>query len=310
MRTLIYQIFCVVTLSVLLVAGCKEKSQEPSEWMMGSTRVKIHKHGQGRKPTMNDVVLLKYYFYAPDSELVVNSYQAWDSVVEHRYSLPPYLGAIEQIIPELRAGDSVSVWLAADSLKKYQGDYPYRNGKPDSIYAGKYYHYALKIAAVKTGIERQTEILTKIEAEKVKQDSLIRKSGVFIATWARDPRTVKDPSGMYYAIDEPGSGDLAAPGDSVVLGYAGSFLSGDFFDVSDKPQGFIYGRKPLIPGWEIAFRKFLRKGTQARMIIPSHLGFGHKGHEGIPPFVVLVFRMQVVDIIKAKDLPKYRKRNS
>ncbi|MCS6969379.1 MAG: FKBP-type peptidyl-prolyl cis-trans isomerase, partial [Bernardetiaceae bacterium] len=71
---------------------------------------------------------------------------------------------------------------------------------------------------------------------------------------------------------------------------------------------FIYGQKPLIPGWEIAFSKFLRKGTQARMILPSHLAFGHKGKDNLPPFVVLVFRMQVVDIIKAKDLPAYREK--
>jgi FKBP-type peptidyl-prolyl cis-trans isomerase len=308
MRQLIYnKTLLTLVASVLLIVGCKEKTENLSEWVMGNTRVKIHKHGKGRKPTMNDVLLLKYWFFGPAGDTVANTYWAWDSVIDHHFAMPPYKGAIEQVLMELKEGDSASVWLAADSLKKYQGAYPNQKDRPDSLYKGKYYHYAIKVAAVKTEVERQTEILKKIEAEKIKQDSLIRNNSFFRTTWERDPKLVKDPSGMYYIIDEPGTGDLAAPGDSVIIGYAGSFLSGDFFDVSEEPQGFIYGKKRLIPGWEIAFSKFLRKGTQARLMLPSHLGFGHKGNQGIPPFVVLQFRIQVVDIIKAKDLPKYRK---
>ena len=107
-------------------------------------------------------------------------------------------------------------------------------------------------------------------------------------------------SGLYYQILEEGEGDLLAWADRVRAHYRGYFLDGKEFDSSyrrDKPMEFYIGN--VVPGWNEGLQ-LLRPEGKARLLIPSHLGYGEEGLKDsreryiVPPNKVLIFELEVL----------------
>ncbi|MCS7020171.1 MAG: FKBP-type peptidyl-prolyl cis-trans isomerase, partial [Bernardetiaceae bacterium] len=209
-----------------------------------------------------------------------------------------------EALAQVAVGDSLTVFLHRDSVMKHTSYKAPTKGSNPFVYPAMHFRYVIKVLGIMSPQEK--EIYTQWQI-----DDQIRKQDAALARYIKDyqfTKAIRDPSGLYIQVDEPGKGDLPAVGDSISFIYAGHFLTQEFFDSSEKPQGFVLGEKRLIPAWEIAFSKYLRKGALATIFTPSHLAFGHTGKDKIKPFTPLVFRFQVLDIIKAKDLPKYRKK--
>ena len=51
----------------------------------------------------------------------------------------------------------------------------------------------------------------------------------------------------------------------------------------------------VIPGWTEGIQK-INKGGKIRLYIPSALGYGDNGTQGIPPASTLVFDVELLDI--------------
>ena len=113
---------------------------------------------------------------------------------------------------------------------------------------------------------------------------------------------IEDPliteSGLYYIEQEAGIGEQIKDGDIVDLWYTGTFLDGREFDSNvggtvmtvDMPaQGYI-------PGWGEAI-KLMKLGTRAKVIIPYQLGYGASQSGPIPPYMTLVFDIEIDDVI-------------
>ncbi|NME71505.1 FKBP-type peptidyl-prolyl cis-trans isomerase [Flammeovirga aprica] len=84
-------------------------------------------------------------------------------------------------------------------------------------------------------------------------------------------------------------------GDSMHVTYTGWVLHGDIFDsnrLSDTPFPVVLGKSSVIEGWNIALRN-LHEKQEARVIIPSRLGYGASGTGSIPPNATLVFDIKV-----------------
>ena len=108
-------------------------------------------------------------------------------------------------------------------------------------------------------------------------------------------------SGLFYKIDEKGSGAKAKSGDIVSVHYEGSLANGNIFDSSfarNEPIEFPLGRGMVIKGWEEGI-SLLNEGDKATFLIPPSLGYGAQGAGGgvIPPNAWLIFK---VELIKAK----------
>lgn len=96
-------------------------------------------------------------------------------------------------------------------------------------------------------------------------------------------------SGVYYIIDEPGSGDNPTINSTVTVRYDGKFLSGTSFD-----GGTIsYPLSNLIKGWQEGIPLF-KKGGSGTLFIPSGLGYGTRGSGSIPGNTVLMFDMDLI----------------
>jgi peptidylprolyl isomerase len=119
------------------------------------------------------------------------------------------------------------------------------------------------------------------------------------ASSAGDENAVTTPSGLTFIEVAPGAGDMARPGDVVEVHYRGTLADGTVFDSSysrGDPIQFILGQGMVIRGWEEGIA-MMRKGAQARLIIPPDLAYGSAGAGGvIPPNATLTFEVELVEI--------------
>lgn len=109
----------------------------------------------------------------------------------------------------------------------------------------------------------------------------------------------KTSSGLFYSIDRKGTGSKASKGHTVSVHYTGKLIDGTVFDSSyrrNEPISFKLGNNEVILGWEEGI-SLLSKGAKAKLVIPSHLGYGANGAGGvIPPNATLVFELELLSI--------------
>lgn len=104
----------------------------------------------------------------------------------------------------------------------------------------------------------------------------------------------KSDSGLYYVIDELGSGKQPVATSNVTVAYKGYFLDGKTFDQSDA-NGISFGLQQVIKGWTEGITYF-KEGGKGKLLIPSHLGYGPKGRPGIPGGSVLIFDIHLISV--------------
>tara|TARA_B100000963_G_scaffold321654_1_gene305134 strand:+ start:48603 stop:49610 length:1008 start_codon:yes stop_codon:yes gene_type:complete len=109
----------------------------------------------------------------------------------------------------------------------------------------------------------------------------------------------KTQSGLYYKINNVGSGNKPSVGQTVSVHYKGMLLDKTEFDSSFKrnnPIEFTLGIGQVIPGWDEGLM-LLKKGSSATLVIPPELAYGSSGAGGvIPPNSTLIFEVELVDI--------------
>ncbi len=106
---------------------------------------------------------------------------------------------------------------------------------------------------------------------------------------------VRDPSGVYYQVITPGSGNVNFGSNPLLsANYTGRMLDGTVFEKSSDPISFRY--TGVILGWQVGLAK-IQPGGRVRLIIPSGYAYGSSGYGSIPPNAILDFD---VDLIKAQ----------
>lgn len=129
------------------------------------------------------------------------------------------------------------------------------------------------------------------EEQKQEDDSIIKD---YIAEKSLDAQ--KTSSGLYYVVEEPGTGNYPVASDDVRVRYKGYFTSGEVFDESDA-AGITFNLQGVIEGWTEGIPKF-KEGGEGILLIPSALAYGEKGSGSIPPNTVLVFDIELLDIVE------------
>lgn len=105
-------------------------------------------------------------------------------------------------------------------------------------------------------------------------------------------------TGLRYIVDDPGTGRRIEEGDEVTLLYKTRLITGDVIYTSDEdgPLTFTVGRSDVIAGLQEGV-KLLGLGGQARLVIPSYLGYGLIGDQGkIKGKATLIYRIEVIGL--------------
>ena len=91
-------------------------------------------------------------------------------------------------------------------------------------------------------------------------------------------------------------------GDTVVVHYKGTFVSGKKFDSSytrGDPLTFTIGEGQVIKCWEDAIKGRM-KGFKADLVCPAKLAYGPKGRGSVPPDSALLFSIEILDVTFAE----------
>lgn len=110
-------------------------------------------------------------------------------------------------------------------------------------------------------------------------------------------------TGLFYMIFEKTQDVEVKSGDEVVFSYKTSLLNGDvLYDSETMGNRKLAIDKNQEEAGLNEGLKLMRKGEKAYFIIPPHLAFGVPGDSyKVPPYSVLVYEVQVVDVKSPND---------
>ncbi len=104
-------------------------------------------------------------------------------------------------------------------------------------------------------------------------------------------------SGLQYEVLASGEGAKPSAEDTIRAHYHGTLVDGTVFDSSyerGQPAEFPVGG--VIPGWVEALQ-LMNAGSKWRLYVPSELAYGAQGVGSIPPHSVLVFDVELLEIL-------------
>ncbi|OOG67980.1 FKBP-type peptidyl-prolyl cis-trans isomerase [Flavobacterium sp. A45] len=104
----------------------------------------------------------------------------------------------------------------------------------------------------------------------------------------------KSESGLYYVINEPGTGAQPTATSNVTVAYKGYFTNGSVFDES-KPEGISFGLDQVVKGWTEGIPHF-KTGGSGILLVPAHLGYGNETMGPIPGGSALIFDVKLISV--------------
>lgn len=298
----------VLGIAVSALTSCKQFEKGPGDMLY-----KIHEDKDGPLIKDGDFVSFKAIEKTEEDSVLYSSYD-YDRPSALVKEKALFAGDLYTALGMLSEGDSATFKISIDSMEKKMNRPKVENTK------GKYLVYNIKIdkvipkgkmndsvfrATVEKFFQGETDKAKNMEAGKISS---------YISSKNIKPTTTS--SGLNYVITQEGKGPKANVGDTVQFNYTGMFLTGKVFDTSvperAKESGTFNAMRPYqpikvpagvnstIPGFDEALLLF-PKGTKATIILPSKLAYGEQGSPAIPPYMPLVFDIEVVNIIPQKS---------
>ena len=211
---------------------------------------------------------------------------------------PQFKGDLAEGFQLLSEGDSAVFRVPVDSILKTGNQaLPWmEKGK------GQYIDYSVAVTSVKTADQMRKE-QEEAAGKQIGIDEQIIKD--YIAK--NNLKAERTASGLYYTIDQMGSGPKGVPGDSVSMNYTGMTLNGTKFDSNTDPEfhhvepfWFTLGVGQVIKGWDEGIA-LMPKGSKGKLIIPSTMAYGQQSPTPlIPANSVLLFDVEVKDVMHKK----------
>jgi FKBP-type peptidyl-prolyl cis-trans isomerase len=152
-----------------------------------------------------------------------------------------------------------------------------------------------KKSGTSKGIEEMKAPLLKANQHLVRnEDQLIE---AYITRYQLTMAITK--TGLRYSVQKSGSGKIIKAGDRIEIHYTLSLLDGTpgYSSEKDGPLVFTAGKGDVNSGLEEAIL-LMKEGEQAKIIVPSHLGFGLLGDgTRIPARSTLVYQINNIKVI-------------
>ena len=120
----------------------------------------------------------------------------------------------------------------------------------------------------------------------------------FLAENGKKPGVVTTASGLQYQVLTEGTGAKPGPKDGVKVHYKGTLLDGKTFDSSyDRGQPAVMPLEGVIPGWSEGLQ-LVKVGGKTKFWIPAKLAYGEQAPPMIGPNQMLMFEVELLDIVK------------
>ncbi|MCM2320248.1 MAG: FKBP-type peptidyl-prolyl cis-trans isomerase [Pseudomonas sp.] len=141
-------------------------------------------------------------------------------------------------------------------------------------------------------------IRARMQAEQAAKAEQAAQAGRdYLAENAKREGVTVLASGLQFEVLVAGEGAKPSAEDQVRTHYHGTLIDGTVFDSSyerGQPAEFPVGG--VIPGWVEALQ-LMNAGSKWRLHVPSELAYGAQAVGSIPPHSVLVFDVELLDIL-------------
>lgn len=140
---------------------------------------------------------------------------------------------------------------------------------------------------LKEGLEKANRYLVNDEEEDI--ENFVRRH-----QW----EMVSTGTGMRYQVVKAGDGSLIQPGQTVTMEYVLYDIFGDVVYTSENDGliKFVVGHGGVVTGVDEAVRH-LHQGDVARVVVPSHLGYGLVGDQKrIPGRATLIYTLIIKEV--------------
>jgi FKBP-type peptidyl-prolyl cis-trans isomerase FkpA len=162
-------------------------------------------------------------------------------------------------------------------------------------------HLMSDSAMMKLKQEFSMEMQSKHSAKmKVEGDKNVKDGQAFLATNKTQKGVMVTASGLQYSVIKEGTGPKPKAADEVKVHYKGMLIDGTEFDSSFKQgEPVTFPVTGVIPGWSEALQ-LMKVGSKYKLVIPPDLAYGASGNGPIGPNAVLVFEVELLEIVKKK----------
>lgn len=141
-------------------------------------------------------------------------------------------------------------------------------------------------------------IRERMQAEaQAKAEAAAGEGRAYLAENAKREGVTVLPSGLQFEVPSTGEGAKPSREDTVRTHYHGTLIDGTVFDSSyqrGQPAEFPVGG--VIAGWVEALQ-LMNAGSKWRLHVPSELAYGGQAVGSIPPHSVLVFDVELLEIL-------------
>jgi FKBP-type peptidyl-prolyl cis-trans isomerase len=244
------------------------------------------------RPAIGDWITIEMRYstmiHGKDSLLFDSKTQMKGEPVKISLPSPDFRGDLYEGIGMLSPGDSGIFIINSDSLFLKTFRQPKRPAMIDSNASVSFYVHLVSS-------ENPAQMREKEEAGLKK---FLADNKITVAP---------TPSGVYIVESQAGEGLKIDTGSMVTLQFIVSLINGEkIFSSYDRPEPlkFQCGTKFDTPGMQEAVEK-MKKGEKAKVIVPSHMGFGEKGRGSlVPPYATLVYDVEILDVVSKEDVEK------
>jgi len=130
------------------------------------------------------------------------------------------------------------------------------------------------------------------------------KGEAYLAKNAKKSGVVTTDSGLQYEILREGKGSKPGTTDTIKVHYTGTLTDGTKFDSSyDRGAPADFPVTGVIPGFSEGLQ-LMEEGGKYRFTIPSELAYGEQGPASIGPNQVLVFEVELIEILTQSTTKK------
>ncbi len=277
-----------MTALAIMVSSCSNTDFKKTK---GGMPYKVFASSSGTKIEPGNFVKANVIYKIKDST-AFNSYGSFPVYFQVNPS-QPY--DISEVLPTLKKGDSVYAVQLIDTFMARTPSQPL----PPQYKKGDKITTSMKILEVfKTPDamqkDEESEKAGFLKGEDAEVKSYLSKHNI---------DAQKLPGGTYVQVTAPGQGPAVQDGKFISIMYKGSTFAGKVFDTNmdpsfghTQPLSFVLGNGGMIKGFNDGLQ-VLKKGSKARIFIPSMLGYGAQPPSpAIKPFENLIFDVEVLDV--------------
>jgi len=142
------------------------------------------------------------------------------------------------------------------------------------------------------------DIFNSFLAKRAEYMSVVNKEkeDEFLASNKKKADVKETESGLQYQIIAAGNDVKPSAVDTVVVRYRGSLLDGTVFDevpADAEPIEMVLNH--VIAGWQEGLQ-LVGEGGSIKLFVPSALGYGERGNNGIEPNSTLIFDVDLLEV--------------